>query len=83
MGIGIAEEQIENIFESFTQVSQGINRRFGGTGLDLTISLRFVQGMGGKIDVESQRGKGSTFWFELPLERTELQAVPEVNKLGG
>ena len=83
MGIGIAEEQIENIFESFTQVSQGINRRFGGTGLDLTISQRFVQGMGGKIDVESQRGKGSTFWFELPLERTELQAVPEVNKLGG
>ena len=83
MEIGIAEEQIENIFESFTQVSQGINRRFGGTGLDLTISQRFVQGMGGKIDVESQRGKGSTFWFELPLERTELQAVPEVNKLGG
>ena len=37
MGIGIAEEQIENIFESFTQVSQGFNRRFGGTGLDLTI----------------------------------------------
>ena len=81
-GIGIPKDQIENIFESFTQASQGINRRFGGTGLGLTISQQFVQGMGGKIGVESQVGKGSTFWLELPLERSELQAVPEVNKVG-
>ena len=46
------------------------------------MSQQFVQGMGGKIGVESQRRKGSTFWFELPLERSELQAVPEVNKVG-
>ena len=80
-GMGISEEQIKTVFESFTQGSQGINRRFGGTGLGLTISQRFVQGMGGKIGVESQVGKGSTFWFELSLERSELQAVPEVNKV--
>ena len=80
-GIGIPKDQIENIFESFTQGSQGINRRFGGTGLGLSISQRFVQGMGGKIGVESQRGKGSTFWFELPLERLELQPDPEVDKV--
>jgi len=80
-GIGITEEQIENIFESFTQVSQGNSRKFSGTGLGLSISQRFVQGMGGKIGVESQRGKGSTFWFELPLERSELQPDPEVNKV--
>ena len=80
-GIGISEEQIENIFESFTQGNQGINRRFGGSGLGLTISQRFVQAMGGQIGVESQRGKGATFWFELPLERSELQLIPEVNKV--
>jgi len=80
-GIGIPKDQIENIFESFTQASQGINRRFGGTGLGLSLSQQFVQGMGGKIGVESQRGKGSTFWFELPLERSELQSDPDVNKV--
>jgi CheY-like chemotaxis protein len=71
-GIGIAEDQIENIFESFTQVSQGHSRKFGGTGLGLSISHRFVQGMAGEIGVESQLGQRSTFWFELPLERTDL-----------
>ena len=67
-GIGIAKDQIENIFESFTQASQGGGRKFGGTGLGLTISQRFAQAIGGEISVESQLGQGSTFWFELPLE---------------
>jgi len=81
-GIGIAEDQIENIFESFTQASQGHSRQFGGTGLGLSISHRFVEGMGGKIGVESQLGQGSTFWFELPLERTNLpDQQPEVKKV--
>jgi CheY-like chemotaxis protein len=81
-GIGIAEDQIENIFASFTQVSQGHSRKFGGTGLGLSISHRFVEGMDGEIGVESQLGQGSTSWFELPLERTDLpDQQPEVKKV--
>jgi CheY-like chemotaxis protein len=80
-GIGIAEDQIENIFGSFTQASQGHSRKFGGTGLGLSISQRFVEGMDGKIGVESQLGQGSTFWFELPLEQVDLpDQQPEVKK---
>jgi len=78
-GIGIAEDRIGHIFESFTQASQGNTRQFGGTGLGLSISHRFVEGMSGKIGVESQLGQRSTFWFELPLERTDLTTLqPEV-----
>ena len=51
-GIGIAEDQIENIFESFTQASQGNTRQLGGTGLGLTISQQFVRGISGKIGIE-------------------------------
>ena len=80
-GIGIAEDQIENIFESFTQASQGTNRRYDGTGLGLSISQGFVEGMGGKIGVESQLGQGSTFWFKLPLEPVDLTGrQPEMKK---
>ena len=81
-GIGIAEEQIETIFESFAQVSQGTNRRFSGTGLGLTISQQFVQRMGGRIGVESQLGQGSIFWVELPWERVESEE-PKVKETSG
>ena len=81
-GIGISEEQKETIFESFTQASQGTNRRFGGTGLGLTISQQFVQRMGGRIGVESQLGQGSIFWLELPWKRAELEK-PKVRETTG
>ena len=76
-GIGIEEDQIKPIFEPFTQGSSGINRRFGGTGLGLTISQQFVVGMDGDIGVESHTGQGSTFWVELPLPTVNLKPETE------
>ena len=77
-GIGIEEDQTKLIFDPFTQVSSGINRRFSGTGLGLTISQQFIVGMEGEIGVESQTGQGSTFWVELPLPTVNLKPETEV-----
>ena len=77
-GIGIEEDQTKLIFDPFTQVSSGTNRRFSGTGLGLTISQQFVVGMEGEIGVESQTGQGSTFWVELPLPTINLEPETEV-----
>lgn len=66
-GIGISEEQIDMLFQSFTQV-QHMSGEYGGTGLGLVISKRLVEGMGGQLTVESEVGVGSTFSFMIPVE---------------
>ncbi len=67
-GIGIPEDKLDLIFEAFTQAEKDTTHKFGGTGLGLTISKKFVEMMGGKISVESEVGKGSTFSFVIPFE---------------
>jgi CheY-like chemotaxis protein/HPt (histidine-containing phosphotransfer) domain-containing protein len=73
-GVGIAEETQRHIFEPFVQVG-GANRGTGGTGLGLSISENLVALMGGRLCLESAPGKGSTFWFELPLAATKDESV--------
>lgn len=67
-GIGIAEENRQRIFDSFSQVDGSYTRRFGGTGLGLAITRQLVELMGGKIWVESTEGQGSRFYFQLSFE---------------
>lgn len=68
-GIGIEEERVDSIFESFTQASQNTKRLFGGTGLGLTISKQLAELQGGNISVESKEGEGSTFMVELTFDK--------------
>jgi signal transduction histidine kinase len=66
-GIGIPQNELENIFGEFQQVDTAITREFSGTGLGLNITKKFVEMHGGRIWVESELGKGSTFFFSIPL----------------
>lgn len=68
-GIGIRQEDQARLFRDFEQIDGSYARAHGGTGLGLAICKRIVEGMGGKIGVVSEPGKGSTFWFEIPVER--------------
>ena len=73
-GAGIEPEKVKRLFERFSQADVSINRTHGGTGLGLAISKGIIELMGGRIGVSTRPGKGSTFWFELPLEVGESPA---------
>lgn len=79
-GIGISQHKFNAIFESFNQAYTDTSRKFGGTGLGLTITKNLVELQGGKIWLKSEEGKGSSFYFEIKFEKTNRQSsnIPEV-----
>jgi two-component system, sensor histidine kinase and response regulator len=81
-GIGMTEEQRGRIFRAFRQADASVARRYGGTGLGLVISSQLVSLMGGSVGVESAPGRGSTFWFDVTLEKQrDAAAAPEAAPL--
>ncbi len=76
-GIGIADEDQERLFSAFAQADSSTTRRFGGTGLGLTICRQLVELMGGRLGLVSEPGTGSTFWFELSLRRSDEAPAAE------
>ena len=86
-GIGITKEKQDHMFESFSQGSVQINRKYGGTGLGLSIVKGLIQILKGKIYLKSELGKGTTFFFEIPLkydksvDKPEIEDVVKVNKM--
>ncbi len=78
-GIGVTSEQKARIFEAFSQADTSITRKYGGTGLGLTISSSFIELMGGELDLESHPGEGTTFFFTIDFEETETLNESKAN----
>ena len=76
-GIGIPADKQDQIFESFTQADGSTTRQYGGTGLGLTISRKLIEKMGGELCLQSEAGKGSVFYFDVPLRRGQSLAATE------
>ncbi len=82
-GAGLTDEQIENLFEPFSQADASTTRKHGGTGLGLVICKRLTELMGGQIGVKSHKGRGSYFWFLVPLRKSLLEIPSARRDLNG
>jgi signal transduction histidine kinase/CheY-like chemotaxis protein len=79
-GIGISEEEMADIFDAFSQADSTITRKYGGTGLGLTISSNYVALMGGKLEVSSKKDVGSNFYFTIELQKEKPLKVTQKNR---
>lgn len=82
-GIGIPPDKHRLIFEPFAQADSSMTRRHSGTGLGLTIASRIVEMMGGRIELDSQPGRGSCFWFTIPLQTAQKEAPAQATLEAG
>lgn len=76
-GIGMDEQQVEQLFEPFRQASEGVGRKYEGTGLGLTVTKEAVEQMGGSIDVETEPGDGTCFTVRLPRSQQPAPATDD------
>ena len=80
-GIGITDDQKKNIFDAFTQADVSTSRKYGGTGLGLSISGKFVEHMGGKLNIRSVKNEGSTFYFTLQMMKAASATKRKVDDM--